>query len=141
MPVSVSRWVFQPPHARSLEENKRWWRECYLPSATDAVIQSQSHWRIIVGGPGCGKSTVLDALERQWHEGAVVLHYTPEYWPNAKKVLKKGGNHLSQLMALAGLTIRRMSGITLEHISALPRSQREFLRWLMDKFGGLRTRS
>jgi hypothetical protein len=139
MSLSIARWVFQPPHARSLEENERWWRECYVPGPADAVIQSQPHWRIIVGGPGCGKSIVLDALERQWCEHALVLRYTPEYWPHGRRVLKKDGNHLSQLMALAGLTLRRMPGITLERISALPHFQREFLRWLMDKFSGPRT--
>jgi len=122
-----------------LEENEHWWRECYVPSATDAVIQSQPHWCIIVGGPGCGKSIALDALERHRRAGALVLRYSPEYWPHGRHVLKKGGNHLSQMMALAGLTLRRMPEITLERVSALPHFQREFLRWLMDKFGGPRT--
>jgi len=139
MSLTVARWVFQPPHARSLEENERWWRECYVPSATDAVIQSQPHWRIIVGGPGCGKSIALDALERQRREHAFVLRYTPEYWPHGRRVLKKDGNHLSQLMALAGFTIRHTPTIALDRIIPLPRFQREFLRWLMDKFGGPRT--
>jgi hypothetical protein len=139
MSLTVARWVFQPPHARSLEENERWWRECYVPSTTDAVIQSQPHWRIIVGGPGCGKSIALDALERQWREHALVLRYPPEYWPHGRRVLKKGGNHLSQLMALAGFTIRHTPTIALDRIIPLPRFQREFLRWLMDKFGRPRT--
>jgi hypothetical protein len=139
MSLSIARWVFQPPHARSLEENERWWRECYVPSATDAVIQSQPHWRIIEGGPGCGKSIALDALERQRREHAFVLRYTPEYWPHGRRVLKKDGNHLSQLMALAGFTIRHTPTIKLDRIIALPRFQREFLRWLMDKFSGPRT--
>ena len=139
MSLTVARWVFQSNQARSLEENERWWRECYLPTGADAVIQSQPHWRIIVGGTGCGKSIALVALERQACEHALILRYTPEYWPHGKKVLKKDGNHLSQLMALAGFTIRHTPAITLDRIIALPRFQREFLRWLMDKFGGPRT--
>lgn len=139
MPLTVARWVFQPSQARSFEENERWWRECYVPSASDAVLQSHSHWRILVGEIGCGKSIALDALERQARERALILRYPPEYWPRGKKVLKREGSHLSQLMALAGYTIRHTSSITLERIIALPRFQREFLRWLMDKFGGPRT--
>lgn len=138
MSLTIARWVFQSPQARSLEENERWWRECYIPIGANVVIQSQPHWRIIVGGVGSGKSIALAALERQASGRALILRYPPEYWPHGKKVLKKEGNHLSQLMALAGHTIRHASDITLERIRSLPRFQREFLRWLMDKFAGPR---
>lgn len=89
MSLTVARWVFQSPQARSWEENERWWRECYVPSAMDAVIQSPPHWRIIVGGIGCGKSIALAALERQACEHALILRYPPEYWPHGKKGSEK----------------------------------------------------
>lgn len=139
MSLTVARWVFQSHQERSLEENERWWRECYLPSPTDAALQSQPRWQVIVGNAGSGKTVALDALERQMRgHDALVLRYSPEYWPRGRRVLKKDGNHLSQLMALTGFTIRHTPTITLDRIIELPRFQREFLRWLMDKFGGTR---
>jgi DNA-binding response OmpR family regulator len=138
MPLSIARWVFQSNQERTQEENERWWQECYTPSPIDAVLQSQPRWQIIVGGAGSGKSTVLTALERQMCKRALILRYSPEFFPNAKQVLKRGDNHLSQLMALAGLTIRRTTSITLDRVMALSHFQREYLRWLMDKFGGPR---
>ncbi|MBI5303747.1 MAG: winged helix-turn-helix domain-containing protein [Chloroflexi bacterium] len=141
MPLAFANWTFAPSASRSDEENERWWQECYLPNPVESVLSSQAHWRLITGSMGSGRSVVLDALERHARQTALVLRYASSAWPGAQNVIKKDGNHLSQIMSLASLALQKILGDAPDKLDSLSTTQREFLRWLIEKFTGRRAYS
>jgi hypothetical protein len=133
MPLKYADWPFLLSDQRTLEETERWWSECYLPGRTDVILSGQEHWRIIAGGMACGKSTALAALERSERGRSFIVHYPSSAWPGAQQALKKETNHLGQIMAAASLVLRQHLSLKPASINPLSATQREFLRWLIEK--------
>jgi hypothetical protein len=132
-------WPFAPLHARSLEEAAQWWQACYVPGAAERMAQGEAHWRIIVGGPGSGKSALLQALARHETQRSFCVTYLPEAWPGGARTLVSGGNHLAQIMAAAAQAVRDWLTQHPPYLQQLTNSQREFVRWLIHKhLGGAR---
>ncbi|CAG0962231.1 hypothetical protein ANRL3_00953 [Anaerolineae bacterium] len=141
MSIAFANWPFALSATRSDEENERWWQECYLPNQVESILSSQAHWHLITGSIGSGRSVVLDALEQSVRQTALVLRYPSSSWPGAKNAIKKEGNHLSQIMSLASLTLQQILGDAPEKLETLSNTQREYLRWLIEKFTGKRAYS
>jgi hypothetical protein len=139
MDLIYSAWPFQIIEKRSDEEMEQWLAHCYLPGAADTILQSRTHpLRIVAGGPGSGKSALIQAVEQREREYALMIPYRADRWPKARHA-RPGGNHLVQIMSLAGPAIRKHLTANPEQIKILSKMQREFLRWLSDKYGTMRT--
>lgn len=141
MSVSYASWPFRPLYERTPEENQQWWQQCYLPAEAEAVLYNEPRWCVVTGGPGSGRSVALATLEAREAGRSLIIPYPPEYWPGADRALIPGGDHLAQMMARASLVIRDLltersdlSG----RLMSLTMSQREFLRWLLERVGGER---
>jgi len=136
-PTAYMRWPFRPPASWSAEEAARWWKECYLPGPMEA-LEEGPHWRILLGGPGSGKTIALMALARREAHEAFVIIYPPERWPGGPRAWLSGGNHLAQIMSAAAITLRDHLFEQPHALSRLGEVHKEFLRWVMEKHLGSR---
>lgn len=138
--LTYASWPFRSPGALPPDEAALWWEQCYHEPAAVRMAAGWSHWRVILGGPGSGKSVVLAALEaNELAEGrSFVVRYPPSRWPGASHALVKDGNHLAQIMAAIALRLRDYLGSTPAEIARLTARQRTVLRWLMDDYLGRR---
>jgi hypothetical protein len=134
-------WPFRPLYERTPDENKRWWQHCYTPAEAEAILHNEPRWCVITGGPGSGRSVALAALEMREAGRSLIIPYAPEYWPGTARAFVPGGDHLAQIMAQASLVVRALFTDHPEmraKIASLTVSQREFLRWLLERVGGER---
>ena len=138
--LTYASWPFRSPGALPPDEAARWWNECYHKSDVARTAAGWSHWRVILGGPGSGKSVLLAALETaELVEGrSFVVRYPPSRWPGASHALVKDGNHLAQIMAAIALRLRDYLGNLPAEVARLTAGQRTVLRWMMDDYLGRR---
>jgi prepilin-type processing-associated H-X9-DG protein len=138
MTSTYAQWPFRPVTARSIDETERWWDLCYLPTEASRILAGWPHWRIIAGGPGSGKSVLLAEIERNEAAQSLVVRYPTDYWPNSKMTLVKDSNHLAQIMACSAIAIRDYLSGSPDKIRQLTHGQIVFLRWMLDRFIGMR---
>lgn len=131
---SYAPWPFRPFSARLPEENARWWQTCYLPGMASRIAAGWPHWCIIAGGPGSGKSTAVLELERREAAQSLIVPYPIEHWPGGRLALNSDTNHLAQMLACAGLTLREHFSNDPARLDRLTPAQRKFIRWLLDTF-------
>ncbi len=136
-PVAYVRWPFRSPASWSVEEAARWWQECYVPGPMDA-LEEGPHWRILLGGPGSGKTIALMALAHRETPGAFLIPYPPERWPGSPRAWLPGKDHLAQIMGAAAIALRDHLIERPHSLSVLGDVHKEFLRWLMEKYLGSR---
>jgi len=128
MPFPVSLWPFEFPHNASEYEN-RWWQECFLaPPALEKAVETPQ-WVLIYGPPLSGKSTLLQALQR-YYRARPSLVISDIF----QKREEKGWNFVSHLMYTAAWEVRQHLVHHPEGLDRLSRTQREFLRWVIEKF-------
>src|SRR5581483_2219613 len=130
-------WPFLPSQRRAPDKEKRWWDECFLSELLERVWDSNSHWHVIYGARGSGKSLALAALKRRAENISLILDYPARHLPGAPQSLLRG-NNLTQIMALASLELRRLLTAQPRHLVQLASDSRVFVRWLIQKFGGER---
>jgi len=133
--LNFARWPFALPEARLPEENERWWSECYLPHSVEDILESRSQWCILTGGYQSGKSTALAVLQRNWQERALLIQ--DDFLPQPPQE-KTQGNILSHILSQASWVLRHHLGETPDDFSLLSTTQKEFLRWSLEKFHGRR---
>lgn len=131
-------WPFRPYHARFVDESARWWEYCHVPTGTEAELQDRPFWSAVTGGTGSGKSVILANLEQRESKTSFILRYPPARWPGAKQCWAPGGDHLSQIMAEASISLREFFSANPAKLAILSKDQRSFLRWVIEKFGGPR---
>jgi hypothetical protein len=135
--MSYLNWPFQPFHQHSVETVEQWWQYCHLAGAGEQLLLDSPHWAIIDGDPGSGKSVALAALRRRTATVAFHVAYPPSRWPGAPQaLLRDESSHLAQMMACAGLTLRDYLQTKPEQAALLSSLQREFLRWLLQRYLG-----
>ena len=107
MTVSAyAAWPFRSFTARSIDENERWWKDCYLPGEASKILAGWPHWRIIAGGPGSGKSVALAEVARREAGDSLIVRYPLERWPGERLAFSKDAQHLAQIMACVALAVR-----------------------------------
>jgi hypothetical protein len=142
MPVGTTYadWPFRPIRQRSVEENERWWQACFVRGQAEVWLGNETHWRIVAGGTGSGKSAAIYDLAHTERVGgrSLVVAYAPEQWPGASHALVPGGGHLAQLMAVTATAVRDHLIAHPELVERLAPDQGVFLRWLLEEFLGKR---
>jgi hypothetical protein len=138
--LTYASWPFRSPGALPPDEAARWWELCYYEPDVARMAAGWSHWRVILGGPGSGKSVLLAALETaELVEGrSFVVRYPPSRWPGALHALVEDGNHLAQIMAAIALRLRDYLGNVPAEVARLTAGQRTVLRWMMNDYLGRR---
>jgi hypothetical protein len=96
------------------------------------------HSVIISGGSGSGKSTALQALEKQETGRWLIFRYPIERWPGEPYAWASGYQHLGQMMACAAMTLKDFITHHPHKIEALSDTNLEFLRWLIEKYSTAR---
>jgi hypothetical protein len=138
--MSYHDWPFQPFRQHSVENVERWWRHCHLSGVGEQLLLDSPHWVVIEGGPGSGKSVALTALRNRPDGASFVVPYPPSRWPGSPQALQQNeSSHLAQMMACASLTLRDYLQANIEQAWLLSDLQREFLRWLLQRYFGART--
>lgn len=138
MPLTTSRWPLLTSSERTPDETARWWDECFYLHEAISRLLGQPHWRLLVGGAGSGKSVALEAVARKMEGRALILHYSASQWPHSTQSLVRGGNHLSQIMALAAQLLRRELTAHPEGVASLSSTQHAFLRLLIERYADSR---
>ena len=132
-------WPFWPERPRSDEQERQWWRDCYVEAPADRQLAGLFHWFVLAGPPGSGKSVALTAWQQAEARDALVLNYPPTLWPGAPTAWHPDDpSHLSQLLAVAAQTIAETIHDRRELAAGLDPFQREFLRALLEHQGGQR---
>src|SRR5512147_2029620 len=136
--TTYASWPFRSALARSIEEEAQWWSCCYLESEISRIVVGWPHWRVIVGGPGSGKSVLLAAVVRAEDQlkRSLIVHYPPARWPGAGQAQVSDGNHLAQMMAAIALSLRDHLTHSLADIVQLTAGQGLALRWMLDRYLG-----
>jgi hypothetical protein len=130
------RWPFAPVDNLPESFQNRWWAECFLPTPAYETLQNQPHWAVIVGGVGCGKSILLRALKQAKNPADIILDLSAADSPR-----QGAGSETSLFQDIMTLAAREFSyrfsdePLLLEKISS---TQREYVRWLIEKFMGRR---
>lgn len=150
--TTMPMWPFQPLASLSLDEQRMWLAQCYVPSDVDSVVLDPRRSVIVIAPPGHGLSTSLALLHSQQRildsspsEAARPPHlltfsYPPEQWPGQPHALCRTDTegHFKQLMAqVADQCVQKLE----EHpalIQDLPLSGHEFLAWLIGRYLGRR---
>ncbi len=127
----ISLWPFEPSERHTPEQEERWWQECYQPLPTFWSVVESSRWALVYGPPLSGKSTLLRALQRYYRSRALVI---PGEMVFQESEDEPGKNYLYYLMRAASWDIRLYLSRHPEHIKRLSHTQREFLRWAIEKF-------
>lgn len=135
MPISFARWVFAPSNARLSEDEERWWRECYITDPYENLVENRSQWCILVGEHQSGKSTLLAALIKSWQERALLIQ--DDYLINTNQE-KIQGNILHRILHQGSWVLRHKISNEPSQFSHLSQTQKEFLRWAVEKFHGHR---
>jgi len=77
-------------------------------------------------------------LRKNAADSAFIVNYPPERWPASSQAFVPDGNHLAQILALAGLALRKFLSECPDKIKLLSQIQREFLCWLVEKYDSRR---
>lgn len=138
--LTYASWPFRSLTARLPDEAAQWWAQCYCPPSAGQLLAGWANWRVIVGVPGSGKSTVLAMLEQQEQatRQSFIVRYPPTRWPGTRQTLVEGGNHLAQIMAAIALRLRDHFSVSPSDLAALKPGQQTALRWMMDYYLGSR---
>lgn len=139
MTLTVSQWPFLPAEQRTPEQNERWWAECYIPSPADVTLRGLARSVVVAGESGSGKSTALQAFEKQEMDRWLIFRYPIERWPGEPFAWAGGRQHLGQLMACAAMTLKDFLALQPDQIGRLSVTKLEFLRWLIEKYTSIRT--
>lgn len=132
-------WPFWPDRPRSDEQERQWWRDCYVRGAADRQLEGLFHWFVLAGPPGSGKSVALEAWKREEARDALVLDYPPSLWPGASTAWRPNDpSHIMQMLAVAADKIAQTIHAHPELAAGLDPFQREFLRALLERQGGQR---
>ena len=137
MSLKVERWPFLSPQMRTPQEEERWWAECYVPDPHEAVLQSHPDWTIVTGGVGSGKSTMLRALKHSKAATALILEDDILSWRG--RLTKESPNLLFRVMCTSSRALRQHFLTSPADLDRLSPAQREFLRWLIEKFNDPRS--
>ncbi len=128
MPFPLSLWPFEFPQGIP-EHQDRWWQEFFLaPPVIEKVVETPQ-WVLIYGPPLSGKSILLQALQR-YYVSQDSLFISRIF----QKIEEKEWNFVSHLMYAAGWEIRQYLTKHPHQLDLLSRTQREFLRWVIEKF-------
>lgn len=136
MSLTFAQWVFASPDARLSEEDERWWNECYVIDPLENLVENRSQWCVLVGKHQSGKSTLLAALCKTWNERALLIQ--DDYLLNPTHE-KPEGNILFRILRQGSMALRRKISSEPHRFSTLSQTQKEFLRWAVEKFHGHRT--
>ncbi len=127
------RWPFEE---QSYLYEERWWQECFRARNDFEGMRSHSRWILIYGGAQSGKSVTLAAILRELNKEnkELICEYPLSDWP-----VDENSNHLTQLMRVASGALMGVFKKEPDKINQLSPSQKEFLRWLIEKFNKPRT--
>lgn len=128
MSENYIQWPFRPDYEWAYEERQRWWSEVYVPGRGNSQFANYPHWIAITGAPGSGKSTALSAFNQMVKETSFIVDYPPDRWLGQDHE----ASHLKHMMFSAARAIRTYLDRLPNKVSALPDTQREFLRWLFE---------
>jgi DNA-binding response OmpR family regulator len=131
MITRVETWPFISPHQRTPEEEERWWSKCHVYLPQEDVLRSHIEWTVVTGAPGSGKSTLLYALKRSEASTALILD---NILPDRRAGDAARYGPLLWIMKASAQVFRQHFLHHPEHVEILSNSQREFLRWLIEKF-------
>ncbi|MBL7164840.1 MAG: winged helix-turn-helix domain-containing protein [Anaerolineales bacterium] len=122
---------FSPPQTWIPDEEERWWANCYLPHLSESALHDSPQWLILRGGYQSGKTTALSALRRARSQNALVLikDFAIEVLTSEPPT-----NILLWIMRTASWDLREYLSRRPELIHTLSQTQREFLRWAIEKF-------
>lgn len=129
-------WSFQPEEKRTPDQNERWWQDCYLTGHLESVLENTSGWTVIMNRGGEGASTILRGFRRRIEPQSLCLDYHPQDW--REQMFENEGAHLINLLRLGSQALRTYIKTHPDKLSLLSLSQREFLRWVIQRFNDLR---
>ncbi len=122
--AKVEFWPFE-------SRDEGWWKTCYLqPPLLDTIV-GQTQWTVITGPPGCGKSVLMQALQRV-NQPVLKLEYGLASWPQAGQSPSR--SHFEQWMAEAGRKLQQYFAEQTGDLSRLSPIQQEFLSWMIGKY-------
>jgi hypothetical protein len=138
--LTYASWPFRSPDTLPSHEAQQWQAHCFWPHPVVGLMAGWSHGRVLLGGPGSGKSILLAALEAEELAArrSFVVRYSPGRWPGGRQALIEAGNHLAQIMAAAALSLRDYFNAAPAEVDQLTPRQHIVLRWLMDDYLGQR---
>lgn len=128
---SYQEWPFLSANNRSTAQTERWWQECFVRTYAIESFLSMKHSAAVVGGPGTGKSTALDALMWEQSKQALCLIYPPERWPQGKHPLRPGEGHAAQIWTAAATQFNDILTQDPSLFSRLDDLHKRFLGWLI----------
>ncbi len=129
------RWPFAPLDNLPEALQVRWWEECFLPTPAYEILRNQPHWAVIIGKAGCGTSTLLRALKQDRQSTDLVLDLSIGLQPEGKN---SDSNLLREIMTQAAREFCFRFSDHQAWLEKISLTQREFLRWLIEKFLGHR---
>jgi hypothetical protein len=127
--MNLDHWPFNPVEQ---EEQDRWWAECYTSRPSAITLLYQPYWSVLFGGALSGKTTVLNWVQHQLADTSLVINYSPESWPKTGDPPET--NHLTRMMRLAAEQVRSRIIAEPSYLLNLSFTQKEYLRWLFEKF-------
>ncbi len=139
--TTFQRWPFLPLSAHTAEQRVQWWQDCFFAAPEIVRFVRAEASAVLVGGPGSGKSTAVAALQQNQDESTLLLPYPPHHWPGGSRPWVPGGNHLSQILAVAATEVSRILTEKPEAYTAVcqqPHSQ-QFLFWMIEAYLGRRS--
>ncbi|RMH95172.1 MAG: hypothetical protein D6681_13435 [Calditrichaeota bacterium] len=121
-------WLFEPPERWTPEQENRWWEEIYQPPPAFERVLETPRWVILSGPPLSGKTMLLQALKRHFAKKALVLP--------GEEFISPGNDQdfLFRLTRTVSWRIRSQLAEQPEKIKELSRTQRQYLRWAIEKF-------
>lgn len=131
-------WPFQHPDELTEGQQRLWWQECFLPDRAYEILRNQQHWIIVVGPPGSGKTTLLQAFKHVSKPDNLVIDVSQKLETRNNQASSNLFYHI--MISLAQEFYYRFRE-NQDLIVQLSRTQREFFRWLVEKFNGERAYS
>ncbi|NPA74814.1 MAG: hypothetical protein GXO25_01875 [Euryarchaeota archaeon] len=130
-------WLFDSPLTWLPEETEQWWEDVYHPLPMHTLLAQREQWCVVTGPPQSGKSTALAYLERQAEERRAFVLRDDVFFQDKWKTLLP--NHLTRILTLFFRQARRYFRENPESLGDLSTTQKEFLRWGIEKFLGRRS--
>lgn len=132
MTLVYNSWPFLPYSKRSEEQTARWWDECFFAIGIGNMILKKAQWTVITGPAGCGKSTLLEMCQKFTADNTLIIDYPISQLTSGEQ------NHLANIMMLTSKALRQHLIDNPDKLNKLSNNQKEFFRWLIDKFNDRR---